>query len=568
MSAASATNVERHRHTNSALHFFPEAFGLGTDKIFGRQSAGAGFLRAFIRHSGVETIYCCTPTAEYFEQCRQVVAQCRSATPVHWISYANLGQLTAPGCLYQHDPFMADLAWQRRSLGSVAVSLCGVTHTLCTGRIMDAIGALAIAPLERWDALVCTSQTAKLAVEHVLGSYQDYLRSRGGGEFRVPLELPIIPLGVDCDSFDLPNAASVRAQLRAESGIGVDEIALLYVGRLSFHAKAHPLAMYTAAEGVAKRTGKRLHLLHFGWFSNQDQKSQFAQAARQLCPSVAAHFLDERQDWSMAIWQAADIFVSLSDNLQETFGLTPVEAMAAGLPQVATDWNGYRDTVRHGIDGFRVPTLMPPSGAGTELISRYALGIDDYDRFVGNASQSIAVDIECCVTALEKLVSSQDLRTSMGRAARERARTVFDWRVVIGAYQELWTELAARRAIAGSVVRTGHPLREDPFTVFASYATCTLDGNCIVHLGPNAATARLRDISSMQMNTFALHILCQEQERAALIEAVDQEGPILVGDLLERVPAERQAIVLRTLGWLAKMDVIRVAGLDRIVGSA
>ena len=569
MLTAFDTASDRRGHTaNCAVHFFPEAFGLGGENIFGRQSAGAGFLRAFIRHGGVDTLYCCTPSEEYFNQFRQIVAQCRSTTPARWISYANLGQLAAPGCLYQHDPFLADLAWQRRRLGSAAVSLCGVTHTLCTGRIMDAIGALLIAPLERWDALVCTSRTAKDAVENVLGSYQGYLHSRGGGEFRAPIELPIIPLGVDCDSFDPPNARVVRAQLRAELGIGEDDVALLYVGRLSFHAKAHPLAMYTAAEEVAKRTGKRLHLLHFGWFSNQDQKSQFAQAARQLCPSVVAHFLDERQDWSMAIWQAADIFVSLSDNLQETFGLTPVEAMAAGLPQVVTDWNGYRDTVRHGIDGFRVPTLMPPAGSGNELISRYALGLDDYDRFVGNASQSIAVDIGCCVTALEKLISSQDLRTRIGKAGRERARTVFDWRVVIGAYQELWSELAPRRVAAQGVVRTGHPLREDPFTVFAGYATCTLDANCIVHLGPNATAARLREISAMQMNALALHLLCQEQDRAALIEFVDQEGPVLVGDLLERVPAERHAIVLRTLGWLAKMDLIRVAGLDRIVGSA
>ena len=30
--------------------------------------------------------------------------------------------------------------------------------------------------------------------------------------------------------------------------------------------------------------------------------------------------------------------------------------MAAGVPLVVSDWNGYRDLVRNGIDGFRVPT--------------------------------------------------------------------------------------------------------------------------------------------------------------------------------------------------------------------
>jgi glycosyltransferase involved in cell wall biosynthesis len=54
----------------------------------------------------------------------------------------------------------------------------------------------------------------------------------------------------------------------------------------------------------------------------------------------------------------------LSDNIQETFGIVPIEAMAAGLPVVVLDWDGYKNTVRDGIDGFRVPTLM--SGAGSQ----------------------------------------------------------------------------------------------------------------------------------------------------------------------------------------------------------
>ena len=53
---------------------------------------------------------------------------------------------------------------------------------------------------------------------------------------------------------------------------------------------------------------------------------------------------------------SADIALSLVDNTQETFGLAVAEAMAAGLPVVASNWNGYRDLVRHGVDGYLVPT--------------------------------------------------------------------------------------------------------------------------------------------------------------------------------------------------------------------
>jgi glycogen synthase len=56
----------------------------------------------------------------------------------------------------------------------------------------------------------------------------------------------------------------------------------------------------------------------------------------------------------------------MSDNIQETFGLTPLEAMAAGLPVIVGDWDGYKDTVRDGVDGFRIPSLMPPAPLGTD----------------------------------------------------------------------------------------------------------------------------------------------------------------------------------------------------------
>ena len=53
---------------------------------------------------------------------------------------------------------------------------------------------------------------------------------------------------------------------------------------------------------------------------------------------------------------AADVFLSPSDNLQESFGIAPVEAMLAGLPCVLSNWNGYRELVRDGETGFLIPT--------------------------------------------------------------------------------------------------------------------------------------------------------------------------------------------------------------------
>jgi len=236
---------------------------------------------------------------------------------------------------------------------------------------MDQIGALLTAPVEPWDALVCTSKAGKNAVLRVLSEWRDYQTARFRGTPPPLPQLPVIPLGVDAKAFAPgPDWERERTTWREKLGIGPDDVAALFVGRLSFHAKAHPLPAYLAPEAAAERTGKRIHFIQAGRFSNELIEEQFVWGAKTFAPSVTAHFISDEGEgrpsgrpWG--IWAAGDFFLSLSDNVQETFGLTPIEAMAAGLPVVASDWDGYREHVRHGVDGFTIPTLAPPPGANS-----------------------------------------------------------------------------------------------------------------------------------------------------------------------------------------------------------
>ena len=543
------------------MHFRSEAYADGVAQILGRQSASTGFLRAFARTAEPEALNCYAPTSKDFADFSQLTLAVNPAGKPHWIRYYDTAALSNVGCLYHPDPLLAPFAWQRAANGNRAYGICGVTHTVCSAGIMDGFGAIALAPLCEWDAVVCTSLAVKRAVTHILERWHEHLANLTGRGRDLKLQLPIIPLGADCDALDVDR--DKREQLRMRLGVGANDVVALFVGRLSYHAKAHPLAMYAGLENVARQTNRRLHLIQYGWFANESIERDFRSSAAAMCPSVAMRFLSDRPEMRTSIWHAADIFISLADNIQETFGLTPIEAMAAGLPVIVSDWNGYRETVRHGIDGFLVETLMPKSGAGHDLVDRYAAGIDSYDRYIGNVSQCVAVDAAAFTNAFRQLVNEPGLRMSMGQAGKRRARETFDWPVVIQQYRHLWRELHERRAQSPAIQheRYSYPLRDDPFAVFAHYSTNTLDDDSVLTLGPQASPDRMRKILSMPLNTFALHVLCTLDEMQVLLAAIAENGAILAGDLVALIPHQSSAVVFRTLSWLAKIDAVRVSKL-------
>ena len=120
----------------------------------------------------------------------------------------------------------------------------------------------------------------------------------------------------------------------------------------------------------------------------------------------------------LAALAAADVAVSLVDNVQETFGLSVAEAMSAGLPIVASNWDGYRDSVRDGVDGFLVPTRWSSSSdyASPGLGWLHRVGIIPYTAF-GALAQLLHVDMDAALSAISLLLSDPLLRDRMGSAA-------------------------------------------------------------------------------------------------------------------------------------------------------
>jgi glycosyltransferase involved in cell wall biosynthesis len=555
---------DKGQDVTAAIHFEAEAYDVAHRKPMGRHFAGHGFLSAFARFSSVDDPIGYVRNAKLGQDFCSFIKALRPGSSPDYITKAKAGALREVGCLFTPSPINAAQAWQRELHGARAWSLCGVNHTLSSARAMDGLTELLAAPVQPWDAIICTSAASRALIEKLFARQEEYLSRRLGASRFVRPQLPVIPLGVDCAA--QVQRSSRRDEARSSLAIEPGAFVVLFLGRLSFHAKANPAPMYLALERLTRQ--HRVVLIECGWTANEHIAQAFTEARAKLCPTVRSIVLDGRaEETRNRAWAAADVFCSLSDNIQETFGLAPIEAMAAGLPVVVTDWDGYRDTVRNDIDGFAVPTMAAPPGAGQGLATRHALELDSYDAYIGKASTAVAVDVDAAAAALERLASDPDLRRCMGANGAARARESFDWKVVIKAYEELWRELAALRigkepSPSPELMRGFWPARPDPFELFASFPSASFSSRHVLTQCPGLSEAEVLERLSLQIS---LVNASPEISPTSLLEMWKQVGSqgTTARDILARRPGTAPALTIRCLLWLAKLGLLRIGALDQ-----
>jgi glycosyltransferase involved in cell wall biosynthesis len=567
MAVAPAGREPAHRaaRPNCAIHFVAEAYDADRPLVVGRQSAGAGFLDALLRYGEVDQLFCLTDAAADFETFRARVGRHGQAPPPRWVRPFDGDALEEAGCVFMPGPVISEGAWMRRYVGERRYSLCGVTHSVATERVIRSIRDFMVAPTQPWDALICTSVSARQAIDHIFESWSDYLRSRGFSAGRTPVRFPVIPLGVHLDRFARSDpAVTSGAAMREQMRLAQKDVLLLSFGRLDFRSKAHPVPLFRAVEIASRhvRGDGRLHLAMVGQFSDSFASHEFAGAQRLFCPSVPVHWINGADaEAAGRSWHAADIFISLADNVQESFGLTPVEAMAASLPCIVSDWNGYRETVVHGETGFTVPTLMAPAGAGIELADEHARATFDHFALVAFTAQSTAVDIDACAGAIAQLAKDAALRRRMGDAGRRRAEQVYDWRRIIRRYQALWAELADLRRSAPAIGardssrQTVHPDYPDLVAMFAGHPSRTLEPVMTARLCDPEPHFALRQLRSIRMNTVARPVMLDDPQIDRIVARLGR-GDASVLSLLADVQARDRDRAIRSLMWLAKFGII------------
>jgi len=541
-----------------SIYHPPGRLGFGANP-FGKDVANLQLYRALALHGGLEQLDVLSLSrALEADVRRDLLGAAPAAVRLTTETVFNPAAPAAAGALLRGQPYLHELAWlRRRGAGDKAYSLMGLVHTLAPPAIRELISTTLTSPVQPWDAVICTSPSVRDALSRMFDEYGDFLGERSRGVRPPQPQLPIVPLGVDGETFaaraDRPEA---RARLREELGLAEDDVLVLWVGRLSYYEKAFPQPMFRAVQQAAKATDARVAFVMAGWFPGEPDRGAYQQAAAVHAPDVAVRFMDGNDAGRLAdLWSASDIFLSLVDNIQETFGLTPLEAMAAGRPVVVSDWDGYRFTVRDGVEGFLVPTLIGQAGGLSASIGlQHVMEAQSYQAYVGTVAQHTAVHIGRAAEALTRLIGDPDLRRRMGAAGRERVREAFDWKVAARQVNGLIDELAARRAAAAEPASRHriHPVKGDPFRDFAGFASAVMGLDTPLFAAVGATPDKVRAAGAVTLDVAFPAWRADLTECARALELIAGGEARTVGEVLLQFPMPRRRAVELGLLWLAK----------------
>ena len=249
----------------------------------------------------------------------------------------------------------------------------------------------------------------------------------------------------------------------------------------------------------------------------------------------------------------------------ETFGQAPVEAMAAGLPVVMSDWNGYEYIARDGVDGFLIPTLgAEHSQIGETLATLESMNSLPYANYMGSIAQHTAVHVELATQALTNLIKSPELRRKMGEAGKRRAIESFSWSVVAKKYIETFDELSEIRLkqedIKASIrlPRKMNPLRNDPFYDYRVYPSMVITPSLIIYLEQDAEKYNevVLKNSTIELDGIFAGFRARSQECSRILDILENGARISVEELSNEFPSHRRPFIRMTLMWLMKRGII------------
>jgi len=218
-------------------------------------------------------------------------------------------------------------------------------------------------------------------------------------------EITVIYNGTDADALlsSLPPGDSLRSQFPVLKGKRI-------VGMVAniVPLKRHKLFLESMGEVLAQAENVMLVVIGDSLDPQQLSLDDLKEYAKELKISDQVVFTGSSQDVP-ALLKSFDILVHPSD--REAFGRVVMEAMALGVPVVATASGGPSEIIEEGVSGFLVP--------------------------VG--------DKENIVSRVNMLLKDDLLRESMGQKGQERMRQFFNLKDTVGKFGDVLEKLLDKR---------------------------------------------------------------------------------------------------------------------------
>ncbi len=217
----------------------------------------------------------------------------------------------------------------------------------------------------------------------------------------------------------IPNGIDVEAYTRPKDTAGDGKINILFVGRLE---KRKGLMYLLRALPYVKYHFPTVRLIVIGAFE-EEQIEEYRDYVREagMTDVVFKGFVSQEE--KIRYYQSADVFCSPAIG-RESQGVVLLEAMAAGVPVIASALDGYRTVVRHEHDGL----LVPPA------------------------------DETALAVGLCRLLSDDALRKRLAEAGLAKAHA-YSWRKVSRHILALYDETITQARKAGEVGEAGEPSR-------------------------------------------------------------------------------------------------------------
>ncbi len=217
-----------------------------------------------------------------------------------------------------------------------------------------------------------------------------------------PERIERIPNSVDTERF-CPVSEHRREALRLRLGLPPHRPIVVYTGRLVSY-KGLPVLLRAWQRIVSQNPDVQLLLVGGGGLDIHNCEAELKAFVHQRGLERNVLFTGDVTNVEEYL-QSSDLFVFPSEN--EAFGISLIEAMACGLPAVATTAGGLADVLRDQETGLAVPTN----------------------------------DEDALHAALGKLLANEDLRARLGGAARRVAVDDYSDRHVVERYAALMERL-------------------------------------------------------------------------------------------------------------------------------